>query len=102
MVSGQKFLGHYQWAWNWFWNCHYPEKLRRCHGKSIPNPQAARSGPQLYAAAPLLDPYRNKGTPQLLVKLLYGSGLPILAAARLRLKDLDFQTRHHSAAARRP
>jgi integron integrase len=31
------------------------------------------------------------GTPQLIVKLLYGSGLRILEAARLRIKDVDFQ-----------
>jgi len=35
---------------------------------------------------PLLE-----GTPQLIVKLLYGSGLRILEAVRLRVKDLDFQ-----------
>src|SRR5437867_9741596 len=39
MVSGQKFLGHYQGFSKWFWNCQYPKKLRRCHGKSIPNPK---------------------------------------------------------------
>ncbi len=37
---------------------------------------------------PLLE-----GTPQLIVKLLYGSGLRILEAVRLRVKDLDFQMR---------
>ena len=31
------------------------------------------------------------GTPQLVVKLLYGSGLRIMEAARLRVKDVDFQ-----------
>jgi len=30
------------------------------------------------------------GTPQLVVKLLYGSGLRLLEALRLRVKDLDF------------
>ncbi len=35
---------------------------------------------------PLLD-----GVPQLIVKLLYGSGLRIMEAARLRIKDVDFQ-----------
>jgi len=45
---------------------------------------------------PLLE-----GTPQLIVKLLYGSGLRILEAVRLRVKDLDFQMRHPRAAARR-
>ncbi len=35
---------------------------------------------------PLLD-----GEPQLIVKLLYGSGLRIMEAVRLRIKDLDFQ-----------
>jgi len=37
---------------------------------------------------PLLE-----GAPQLIVKLLYGSGLRILEAVRLRVKDLDFQMR---------
>jgi integrase len=31
------------------------------------------------------------GTPQLVVKLLYGSGLRLLEALRLRVKDLDFE-----------
>ena len=31
------------------------------------------------------------GTPQLIVKMLYGSGLRILEAVRLRVKDVDFQ-----------
>ncbi len=31
-----------------------------------------------------------EGTPQLIVKLLYGSGLRITEAARLRIQDLDF------------
>lgn len=35
---------------------------------------------------PLLE-----GVPQLVVKMLYGSGLRILEAVRLRVKDLDFQ-----------
>jgi integrase len=35
---------------------------------------------------PLLE-----GVPQLVVKLLYGSGLRIMEAVRLRVKDLDFQ-----------
>jgi len=32
-----------------------------------------------------------EGTPQLIVKMLYGSGLRIMEAVRLRVKDLDFQ-----------
>ena len=35
---------------------------------------------------PLLE-----GVPQLIVKLLYGSGLRIMEAVRLRVKDVDFQ-----------
>jgi integrase len=31
-----------------------------------------------------------EGVPQLIVKLLYGSGLRILEAVRLRVKDVDF------------
>ena len=31
-----------------------------------------------------------EGTPQLVVKILYGSGLRIMEAARLRVKDIDF------------
>jgi site-specific recombinase XerD len=34
-----------------------------------------------------------EGTPQLIVKMLYGSGLRILEAVRLRVKDVDFQMR---------
>jgi len=34
---------------------------------------------------------RLEGTAQLVVKLLYGSGLRIMEAVRLRVKDLDFQ-----------
>jgi site-specific recombinase XerD len=30
------------------------------------------------------------GVPQLIVKMLYGSGLRVLEAVRLRVKDLDF------------
>jgi integron integrase len=33
------------------------------------------------------------GTPQLLVKLLYGSGLRLMEALRLRIKDIDFEMR---------
>ena len=32
-----------------------------------------------------------QGTPQLVVKLLYGSGLRLMEALRLRIKDLDFK-----------
>src|SRR3990172_8216569 len=32
-----------------------------------------------------------EGTPQLVAKLLYGSGLRIMEAVRLRVKDVDFQ-----------
>jgi integron integrase len=32
-----------------------------------------------------------EGTPQLIVKLLYGSGLRIMEAVRLRVKDIDYQ-----------
>jgi site-specific recombinase XerD len=32
-----------------------------------------------------------EGVPQLIVKLLYGSGLCIMEAVRLRIKALDFQ-----------
>jgi len=32
-----------------------------------------------------------EGTPQLIVKLLYGSGLRIIEAVRLRVKDIDYQ-----------
>ncbi len=32
-----------------------------------------------------------EGEPQLIVKLLYGSGLRIMEAVRLRIKDIDFQ-----------
>ena len=32
-----------------------------------------------------------EGVPQLIVKLLYGSGLRIMEAVRLRIKDVDFQ-----------
>ncbi|MGH2620081.1 MAG: integron integrase [Anaerolineales bacterium] len=33
------------------------------------------------------------GTPQLMAKLLYGSGLRVLECARLRVKDVDFEQR---------
>ena len=32
-----------------------------------------------------------EGVPQLIVKMLYGSGLRIMEAVRLRIKDVDFQ-----------
>ncbi len=32
-----------------------------------------------------------EGVPQLIVKLLYGSGMRILEAVRLRVKDVDFE-----------
>ena len=32
-----------------------------------------------------------EGVPQLIAKLLYGSGLRIMEAVRLRVKDVDFQ-----------
>lgn len=32
-----------------------------------------------------------EGTPQLIVKLLYGSGLRVIEAVRLRVKDVDYQ-----------
>ena len=32
-----------------------------------------------------------EGVPQLVVKMLYGSGLRIMEAVRLRVKDVDFQ-----------
>ena len=32
-----------------------------------------------------------KGSPQLVVKLLYGSGLRLMEAVRLRIKDIDFK-----------
>jgi site-specific recombinase XerD len=32
-----------------------------------------------------------EGVPQLIVKMLYGSGLRIMEAVRLRVKDVDFQ-----------
>ena len=32
-----------------------------------------------------------EGTTQLLAKILYGSGLRIMEAVRLRVKDIDFQ-----------
>jgi integron integrase len=35
----------------------------------------------------------TSGTPQLIVKLLYGSGLRLLEALRLRVKDVDFEMR---------
>jgi len=35
--------------------------------------------------------YLLEGTPQLIAKLLYGSGLRIMEAVRLRVKDVDFQ-----------
>ena len=35
----------------------------------------------------------TRGTPQLVVKLLYGSGLRLMEALRLRVKDLDFEMR---------
>ncbi|MGV8075060.1 MAG: integron integrase [Syntrophobacteraceae bacterium] len=34
-----------------------------------------------------------EGTPQIVVKLLYGSGLRVMEAVRLRVKDIDFQMR---------
>jgi site-specific recombinase XerD len=42
-----------------------------------------------------------EGVPQLIVKLLYGSGLRILEAVRLRVKDVDFQMKQVKVAARR-
>ena len=36
-------------------------------------------------------PARMEGATQLLAKLLYGSGLRIMEAVRLRVKDIDFQ-----------
>ena len=41
------------------------------------------------------------GAPQLIVKLLYGSGLRVLEAVRLRVKDVDFQMKQVSAFGQR-
>ncbi len=35
--------------------------------------------------------YLMEGVPQLIVKILYGSGLRIMEAVRLRVKDIDYQ-----------
>lgn len=35
-----------------------------------------------------------EGVPQLVVKLLYGSGLRIMEAVRLRIKDIDYELKH--------
>ena len=35
-----------------------------------------------------------EGTPQLVVKLLYGSGLRITEALRLRVQDIDYELKH--------
>lgn len=35
-----------------------------------------------------------EGTPQLIVKILYGSGLRVTEALRLRVQDIDYQMRH--------
>lgn len=35
-----------------------------------------------------------EGTPQLIVKILYGSGLRVTEALRLRVQDIDYQVKH--------
>ena len=37
------------------------------------------------------------GLPQLVVKLLYGSGLRIMEAVRLRIEEVDFQVKQVTA-----
>src|SRR6266700_2059735 len=59
MVSGQKVPGPLSRVFEMVLELSLPQKTKAIPWKVNPNPQAARSGPQLYAVSPLLDPYRK-------------------------------------------
>jgi len=73
----------------------YREILHR----TLENIQAVRAGrPARVPVVLTIDEARQvlsamSGTPQLVAKLLYGSGLRLLEGLRLRVKDLDFGMR---------
>src|SRR6266581_1607983 len=62
------------------------EKIDAVRAERKVNVPVVLSSQEVAKLLPLLD-----GEPQLIVKLLYGSGLRIMEAVRLRIKDLDFQ-----------
>ena len=62
------------------------EKIDAIRAERKVNVPVVLSSQEVAKLLPLLE-----GEPQLIVKILYGSGLRIMEALRLRIKDLDFQ-----------
>jgi site-specific recombinase XerD len=62
------------------------DRINAIHADKKVNVPVVMTRDELAAIIALLD-----GTPQLVAKLLYGSGLRIMEAVRLRVKDIDYQ-----------
>jgi integrase len=62
------------------------ETINAVRAKKKMNVPVVLTRDEVMQVIPLLE-----GVPQLVVKLLYGSGLRIMEAVRLRVKDVDFQ-----------
>ena len=62
------------------------EKIDAVRAERKMNAPVVMTGEEVMRVIPLLE-----GVPQLIVQMLYGSGLRVLEAVRLRVKDVDFQ-----------
>jgi integron integrase len=63
-----------------------PERINAVRASKKINVPVVMTREEVAAVLALMD-----GTPQLVAKLLYGSGLRIMEAVRLRVKDIDYQ-----------